>query len=199
MSHTETADQSLVTVDIFFIKKVQQTATLVDQGNKSTTGRVVLRVSLQMRGKVGNSFRQAGNLVFGAASVLIVSAVLFTQFLHALLRCSPGRRLAIVFYANSFFIVSFQVANIDNVVISRGAVNVREFFFIDGICSDGCESLCLCNLMITMGGNGCEMIVSVETTSMPAVPLVSVPELNFLLRGKSRLSCSILDFPFRRS
>jgi hypothetical protein len=90
---------------------------------------------LQMLGQVGDTLGHAGNLVFGGASVLFVSSVLGTKFIHSFLRLSPGWWLAVVFYASIKIIIVFKVSDVYDVVL------FRVIFIVHHRAGDWLESL----------------------------------------------------------
>lgn len=149
VTNAEAGDEVLVSVDILSRQVVQKTATLVDESDKSSAGRVVLRVGLEVLGEVGDTLGHASNLVLRASGIGLVESVLFPGLLQSLVEYRPCRRFAIVLNSGVLLVVRLQVSNIDNVILSRGLIiSIVKRYVVQRATNfyrSGLESLALLN------------------------------------------------------
>lgn len=127
VSDSKRGHESRVPSFILTEQVVEQTTALVDKCDETPAGGEILGMKLEVFGEVGYAFRHSGNLIFRRASVGIVSPVLKAEFVNALLRSIPYRRLTVIQSAN-LLILSLQITDIHNVVLRSGRINVRYFF-----------------------------------------------------------------------
>ena len=85
VTDAEGCDEVLVSLNVLAEEEVQKAAALVDERDEAPSGGEVLGVGPQVLGEVGNALGHAGDLVFGASAVGVVSAVLSSQLEETLL------------------------------------------------------------------------------------------------------------------
>ena len=74
-----------VTLDVNFLKVVEQTATLTDHLQQTATGMVILLVSLEVLGEVVDALCEQSNLNLGRTGVAFVKGLLCNDFVFEFL------------------------------------------------------------------------------------------------------------------
>ena len=83
-ANAEAGDQRAVALDVLTHEVVEKTAALTDEQVEAATRVVVVRVSLEVLGAVGDALRQDGDLDLGRARVALMGGVLGDELLLAL-------------------------------------------------------------------------------------------------------------------
>ena len=79
----ESCNDSSVTFNVNFLEVVEQTTTLTDHLQQTTTGMVILLVGLEVLGEVADALRQQSNLNLGGTGIALVESVLSDDFILA--------------------------------------------------------------------------------------------------------------------
>ena len=75
LADAETLDQFAILTDVFFLEVIQEVPTGANELQKTTTGMMILLVSLEVFGKIGDSCGQKSDLDLGGTGVVFVFAV----------------------------------------------------------------------------------------------------------------------------
>lgn len=83
LTQAEGLDESLVALVVEFLEVVQETATLGNEGQETTTTVVIVFVSLEVLGEGADALGEESNLHFGGTGIVVVTAIFSDDFVFA--------------------------------------------------------------------------------------------------------------------